>query len=198
MVLALRHGDTVIDSRFSGWTPVPLTAAGVSKAMDSARQLRATRFAAIYSSDIPAAVTTANALSQLTGGQKVVQDPTLRSLNAGQLTGIDDDKTQAVLQRLFQSPGSRIPGGESINDWAGRVIGRVQPLLASTNLYGVVTHSKNVRLLSGFIRSGGDVSSRAWEMGEAVDPGEAVLLTPSTAVKLDLNSGGDNGEDGGR
>jgi 2,3-bisphosphoglycerate-dependent phosphoglycerate mutase len=117
-VYLIRHGQTAwnVDGRWQGFEPVPLNDVGLAQARTLAGYLRAP-ISAIYSSDLPRAVQTAEALGQTRNLNPII-DIRLREFNLGIFQGHTHDQIQArypAETTAFYADymGYLIPNGES-------------------------------------------------------------------------------------
>jgi 2,3-bisphosphoglycerate-dependent phosphoglycerate mutase len=118
-LIIVRHGQSEgnRDRMFTGHGPSPLTERGRAEARATAKCLAAKPIDALYSSDLPRAVQTAEPIAELSG-QTIIQDPTLREKNFGDLTGMSfaelESKHPDVWRGLLaRNPNFQPPGGES-------------------------------------------------------------------------------------
>src|SRR3954471_17222599 len=80
----VRHGETAwnAESRFQGQQNSPLTALGVAQAEAAAAYLAAYELSALYSSDLPRTLQTAQPIGIATG-LTILPEPALRERNLG-------------------------------------------------------------------------------------------------------------------
>lgn len=121
----IRHGETDwnVDGRIQGFADRPLNDKGRRQAELLARRLRATRFDAVYASDLQRARATAE---MGLPGAEVRLDPRLRELSYGIFegktwTGLDAQESAAARHWSEDRFGRRIPGGESYGDLMERI-----------------------------------------------------------------------------
>ncbi|MFN7034736.1 MAG: histidine phosphatase family protein [Bellilinea sp.] len=121
----VRHGQTDwnVEGRYQGQADMPLNEFGIKQAQDLAEKLRNVNFAAIYSSDLQRALSTAKILA---GGREVSIDPRLREINQGEWEGQLFDVIRQRYANFFENRlenplESRPPGGESLKEVAERV-----------------------------------------------------------------------------
>jgi probable phosphoglycerate mutase len=139
----VRHGTTdwSRDGRLTGWTDVALNEEG----RDQARQLRLDladrRFSSVVSSDLRRCTETA-----VLAGFEPRIDTRLRELDFGTLEGAVWDELSPRHQSALHAFDSFIaPGGESVTQFAERVLDFVADLSAGDHL--VFTHGGVIRLL---------------------------------------------------
>jgi 2,3-bisphosphoglycerate-dependent phosphoglycerate mutase len=123
----VRHGQTAwnIEGRFQGQADPPLNATGWDQARALVPQLVGISFAALYSSDLQRAHTTARVIADSLG-LPVNLEPGLREINQGEWEGmlsvdIRERFAEAWLARQRDPLNARAPGGESIAEVAERV-----------------------------------------------------------------------------
>ena len=80
----IRHGETVwnAESRFQGHQDSPLTPRGIAQAEAAAEYLRSHMLAALYSSDLPRTLQTADPIARATR-LAIVPEPALRERERG-------------------------------------------------------------------------------------------------------------------
>mgnify|MGYP001822020338 CR=1 FL=1 len=140
----VRHGETTLNAsrRLAGWTDPPLTEMGRRQAVALRRVLEDQVFDQVWSSDLERAVTTA----QLAWGE-ARPDARLREINFGDLEGLSYDEVDlAFAELILEFRGFRIPGGESHEDFRGRVHGFIDNLAPGRHLLFV--HGGVVRILT--------------------------------------------------
>lgn len=121
----VRHGQTDwnVEGRYQGQADMPLNEIGVKQARDLAERLRDVNYAAIFSSDLQRASSTARILA---GDKEVKIDPRLREIHQGEWEGqlfsvIRQRYADYFTQRKENPLQSRPPGGESLQEVADRV-----------------------------------------------------------------------------
>lgn len=162
-VPVIRHGSTSMNSdtstdRMRGWGDVPLDAEGRQESKKVAQQLKGTKLSYLFHSDLSRAKDTADDISETTGA-KLVQMPELRTWHIGELEGMKSDEANPILaQYATRTPDVPLPGGESFNQFKGRVMGGVNKAneIAGGLPFGIVTHHKVERLLNGYVKAGLD------------------------------------------
>jgi probable phosphoglycerate mutase len=140
----VRHGETTLNAsrRLAGWSDPPLTETGRRQAVALRGQLEDQVFDQVWSSDLERAVTTA----QLAWG-KPRPDVRLREINFGDLEGLSYDEVDLAFAELFlEFRAFQIPGGESHDEFRGRVHGFVDALAPGRHLLFV--HGGVVRILT--------------------------------------------------
>lgn len=154
-LLLVRHGDTELNSaeRYWGITDVPLSAAGLRQAERLGERLAVERIAAVYSSDLRRAVSTARTIASR-HKLEVLTCPELREVNFGELEGLtfaQISQRYPEVARLWQqqSPKLRYPGGESLDELNRRVnsfVGRLRKHCDGETIL-IVAHSGVLRTL---------------------------------------------------
>jgi broad specificity phosphatase PhoE len=119
-VLLARHGETVsnVEGRWQGQTDSPLTERGLAQARELARALSQEPIAAVYSSDLGRAFTTAAEVAR-PHGLTVIAEERLRELDVGRWTGrlgAEIRESEPELMALWRDhPAAlRIPDGETL------------------------------------------------------------------------------------
>ena len=143
-----RHGQTRwnVEGRFQGQSDIPLDPVGEQQADRAARLLAALQPAAIFSSDLVRATSTAAPLARLTG-LRVITDKDLRERYGGLWEGLTDVeiRTRYPVEHSQWLP----PGGETsaaVADRAGAAMERIAETLAPGTLAVIVSHGAALRL----------------------------------------------------
>jgi len=118
-----RHGQTVLNAEgcFRGNKDVPLNANGIKDAHHLKTLFADIPLSFIIGSDRVRASQTANIIHE---GQDLPKhtSPLLRALDVGDFSGKPRNKANVeALQVYLDSPDEKIPGGESLNNFKGRV-----------------------------------------------------------------------------
>lgn len=123
----VRHGQTDwnLERRYQGHSDTPLNITGIAQAELAAESLVGRDYAAIYSSDLRRARTTAEIIAQRLG-MEVILDPRLREVNFGAWEGLISAEIQTRFPvewnaRMADTQHARPPGGESVQDVAERM-----------------------------------------------------------------------------
>ena len=144
----VRHGQTDwnLAGRIQGQRPVPLNEEGRKQAELLARFFARFPLAAVWSSDLPRAVETAERIAA-PHGLAVHTTPALRERNFGPLEGLAGDEIEAFLAGEGVRHLHEVPGVE--DDAA--LLGRILPVLAEAREIGgevvLVTHGGALRTL---------------------------------------------------
>jgi phosphoserine phosphatase len=139
-IILIRHGRTAWnlaegrDKRFRGMLDLPLAEDGVTQAEMTARRLAGLPLAAVYSSPLQRALSTAKILANphhLTPQPL----PGLRSMNYGDWAGLTNKEVAArwpdVYHRWCQDPfGLQVPGGEDTDQVRRRAVAAVHEVLS--------------------------------------------------------------------
>jgi probable phosphoglycerate mutase len=153
-VFLARHGETDwnVAGRWQGHTDVPLNATGEAQALALAERLRGERIAALATSDLARARTTAEIVAGALGVPLALADPDLREQRFGRFEGLTprecEERYPGDWARYVADPRTGPPGGESRAALLERVLRAVQ--LAAARLPGpplVVTHGGAIRAL---------------------------------------------------
>src|SRR5919205_2754286 len=125
-VLLARHGETVsnVEGRGQGQTDSPLTERGLAQARELARALAVEPIAAVYSSDLGRAFTTAAEVAR-PHGLTVIAEERLRELDVGRWTGrlgAEIRETDPELMALWRERPADlvIPEGETLAEAQAR------------------------------------------------------------------------------
>lgn len=126
-IIVVRHGQSEgnRDRVFTGHGPSRLTERGRREAEAAARRIAKEPVTAIYSSDLPRALETAEPLAAITG-LPVSASPALRERDIGALTGMAFADIEAQMPEVWRSllsrdPHFRPPGGESAVETRARM-----------------------------------------------------------------------------
>jgi broad specificity phosphatase PhoE len=134
-VLLIRHGQSQgnAEGRFGGHTETPLSTLGHTQAEATARALSSQTFQAIYASDLPRAVETAEPLARLTGLQ-INQSEAFRERSVGVMESLTFEEAAAahpeqyaaLLRRDFEHI---ILGGESYRQMLERASHKLDEII---------------------------------------------------------------------
>lgn len=136
MLYLVRHGeaDSNRDSRFGGWSPVPLTDLGQRQAVAAAAELRRRAPTVLITSDLTRARETAAPIAEMTGLAPRLE-PGLRERSLGIFDGLSFAEAEAqypdVWKRLMSRDPEAVPeGGETADTVYARVSGAIDRILA--------------------------------------------------------------------
>ncbi|MBI3743401.1 MAG: histidine phosphatase family protein [Chloroflexi bacterium] len=152
----VRHGRTAwnAEGRVQGHTDTPLGEGGLAQAQRTARRLATVKFAAVYSSDLARALTTAQTI--VAGHDLPIRTtPLLREANHGAWDGLTYDEVKARDPQRWQSILKRdedvaAPGGENMAGVLERVKSARDMIVAGHTLDHdvlIVAHSGSIRAL---------------------------------------------------
>jgi probable phosphoglycerate mutase len=168
-IFLARHGETDWNAagRWQGHTDVPLNATGRAQALALAERLRREGIAAIASSDLARARTTAQIVARALGLELAIVDPGLREQRFGLFEGLTPSECERrhpeEWARYAADPRLGPPGGESRSALLERLlhaVHRVGERLAPPPL--VVTHGGAIRaLVAGLGVASGPGAGRA-------------------------------------
>ena len=119
----IRHGQTTLnrEGKFRGKANPPLDATGIRQAREVAKLVDAIEISHIFCSDKQRAVTTADIIAK-GDGRPVHKTENLRALNVGNYSGKPKTpEAEAEVAAYADTPDIPIPGGESINEFRGRI-----------------------------------------------------------------------------
>jgi probable phosphoglycerate mutase len=133
-ICIVRHGETDwnVEKRIQGHIDISLNAAGLAQADAAAAGLAPHRFDAAYSSDLDRAWQTAQAIGRRQGIE-IRRAPGLRERHYGVLQGLTTAEIavrypKAYARYLARDPDYSFKSGESLRDFAGRIVGAVEML----------------------------------------------------------------------
>jgi 2,3-bisphosphoglycerate-dependent phosphoglycerate mutase len=147
-ILLIRHGETVWNrsGRVQGWQDSPLSAAGVAQAQALAGRFAGDRIERLISSDLGRAQETARPIAARLR-IPVELDAALRERNYGIFEGrthdeIERDHPAEYASFIGRDPAYVIPGGESADEFAARVLPALQRIAAARRVgrVAIVTH----------------------------------------------------------
>ncbi|NMA61493.1 MAG: histidine phosphatase family protein [Firmicutes bacterium] len=117
-LILVRHGETVWNQerRYQGQQDSPLSPLGIRQAQETGKFLAREKIAAVYSSDLQRAWTTAQSIAKH-HGLTPLADPRLREMSFGVWEGLTRDEIMIEYPDLFyaryqDSLTTRIPNGE--------------------------------------------------------------------------------------
>jgi 2,3-bisphosphoglycerate-dependent phosphoglycerate mutase len=156
----VRHGQSAwnLENRFTGDVDVDLTVLGVEEAHTAGKKLSNIPFSRCFTSVLKRAIETLEII--LSEAHQfhvpVIRDKALNERNYGKLQGLNKaetakkygDEQVAIWRRSFDV---RPPGGESLEDTAGRVIPyyvrAIEPCLTKGENILIVAHGNSLRAL---------------------------------------------------
>ena len=159
-LVLVRHGQSQwnLENRFTGWTDIPLTEAGIEEARRAGKLLTDYRFDHAFTSALSRAQETLRIILAVTGQTDVPidRDAALNERHYGDLQGLNKDETaqkfgkdQVHLWR--RSYDIAPPGGESLKDTRARVMpyyeAHIEPLLKQGKKVLIVAHGNSLRAL---------------------------------------------------
>ena len=124
-LLLIRHAAIAMAGRFCGHTDAPLSEQGMAQLPGLVKELAATKFAQIYSSDLQRCRQTAQALAEWHRANPICQS-TLREIHFGRWEAwswqqIEADDPQYARQWIEQYPLLASPGGEDFLSFQARI-----------------------------------------------------------------------------
>lgn len=159
-MILVRHGQSQwnIENRFTGWTDIALTDAGIEEARHAGELLKEYHFDHAFTSALSRAQETLRIILSVTGQTDVPieRDAALNERHYGDLQGLNKEETavkfgkeQVHLWR--RSYDVAPPGGESLKDTRTRVMPyyevHILPLLKAGKQVLVVAHGNSLRAL---------------------------------------------------
>ncbi len=155
-VLLVRHGEATNnrDQRIGGWSDLPLTDLGRAQAAAAGRALAGERFDAIWTSDLPRARATAEAIAAY-HALPLVDAPGLRERSLGVLDGLTFAEAKArypaLARGLLDRTTDALPeGGETMAGVFGRVAATVDRVVTEHAGGRVVLVSHGIALYHAF------------------------------------------------
>lgn len=179
-VYVARHGRTLLNhqNKFRGNSNPPLDEVGINQANELAKLFSGIDISHIFCSDKQRAIKTADIMAS-SKNIPIHKSEHLRALNVGDFSGQPrNEKSEAELQSYLDEPDSKIPGGESLNEFRSRIRPCLQEALHIYLQYGIppvlVAHSSVCHEI-GNVASGNHKSV-------LVEPGGAIAVyyNPST------------------
>jgi broad specificity phosphatase PhoE len=149
-LILVRHGETTHNAQgiAQGWQDSALSDIGREQVMMLARRIPSFKPDALYTSPLPRAMTTAEAIRETTGLEIQVLEE-LREMNYGGWEGrsfLDvRKKEEAHYRRWIEDPAFACPDGESHNDVLARM-NRAFELVRVAKRPVVVTHGTAIRI----------------------------------------------------
>ena|SRR5437899_2617680 len=204
-LLLIRHGATAWNKETPGpykvraWADLPLHQTGIDEAKRLAQLLQRVPIDRLVSSDLQRASTTANIIGQShSPALSPILTPDLRPWHMCALTGQDITPQIVSLMKDLSTnkPDVPIPGGESFNDFSRRVIPQLEGLMHaaqnSNHDIGVVTHTRDIRLLEAWLKAGGQglkIDQNTMNREKEIAPGglAEVAFTKSGEPKFSEN-----------
>ncbi|UQZ86520.1 Phosphoserine phosphatase 1 [Paenibacillus konkukensis] len=153
-VILIRHGETAANREpvFQGHMNNALSEAGVCQAERLAERLSVWAIDALYCSDLPRAVQTAQIIAgRRSGGGSLATSAALREIDRGRWTGISYADCLAAdpdgWRASRRDPYFRCPGGESFVDLHHRIVKEVSRIasLHPGGSVAMVTHGGPIR-----------------------------------------------------
>lgn len=167
-----RHGQTTLnkDGCFRGNKNPPLDETGIAQAHQLAKLFSTIDVSHIFCSDKVRATNTAEIISKRKGN-KIHKSEALRALNVGDFSGQKrTPESEADLQKYLDDPDTKIPGGESLNEFKSRIRPCIQEAIELYTECGepplIVAHSSVIHETGSMIF--GDHKSVLVEPGGAI------------------------------
>jgi probable phosphoglycerate mutase len=130
-----RHGETDWNKRgiLQGWTDVPINDRGRQQAHEMAKAYANAGFDAVWSSPLVRALETAQIIATTLGLAPPNQHEGLKERHFGAIQGIPKDELAELnpaqlSQILRRNPAAQFVGGESMDEFADRVLGAVSDI----------------------------------------------------------------------
>lgn len=154
-LVLIRHGQTNwnLEGRWQGQADPSLNETGRTQAQHAASELRAFKFAALYSSNLRRAYQTALILGD-TLGLPVMPEPRLREIHLGGWQGMFSKVIQAYFPSAFrewhETPlTAQPPGGEMVGTLSARVMQAINDIVARhpNQRVAVVSHELPIAIV---------------------------------------------------
>jgi broad specificity phosphatase PhoE len=152
-LLLIRHAETDMTGTFCGQSDPPVNDAGRQQICELVANLRKETIAAVYTSDLQRAVTTARAVAELFSVSCIVR-PALREMHFGKWEGLTRRQIEALhpadaTEWLEAFPHMTPPGAEAFADFQERVMAEARYLLSRNEheLIAVVSHAGVMRVV---------------------------------------------------
>ena len=150
-LLLARHGETDWnrDRRVQGQTDTPLNATGLAQAKALATLLSSTPLAAVYSSDLARALTTAETVAGL-HRLGVQVDTDLREKNFGTWEGLTDVEIRELFPHAIRGSWGDGETTEQLAERAVRAVERIRVLHPSGSVL-IVSHGGTMRAILTYL-----------------------------------------------
>lgn len=190
-VILARHGDAVgTKGKFHGMVDTPLVPAGKQEASDLADHLKPFGATGIIASPLSRTMETAQIIGSKLG-LPVQSSKALLPLNLGAFVGRPtDQKNVDALKQYLANPNEKIPGGESINQWAQRFIPFFNQYFFDDKSPGtiiMVTHGRNILLAKADVKEGNNLkydNTLLLDTDKSTEHGGFALATPPNKVEI--------------
>jgi alpha-ribazole phosphatase len=170
-LLLIRHAETDMSGRFCGHSDPPVNQAGRGQIEALLSRLQEKKIAAVYSSDLARAVTTAAALAAFFSVSCILR-PALREIHFGSWEGLSWQEIEArspteAAQWLADYPHRAAPQGEMVADFERRALTEIGSIFDCNprRSVAVVTHAGVMRAALHSLC--GIDSAAAWRLTEA-------------------------------
>jgi broad specificity phosphatase PhoE len=179
LVYGARHGTTVLnaDGCFRGPLDPPLDEKGQRDAEELGAYFEKIPVICIISSDKKRALQTARVIAQHKKGIEIHPNSALHAWNVGKFAGKPKDQYEEEFEHYVRNPDVAIPGGESLNEFKGRI----RPIYAQA--IHLANHAGKPLLLAVH-------SSVIHEMGSMINNDhESTLVKPGGAARIYYDNG---------
>jgi broad specificity phosphatase PhoE len=173
-IILVRHGDVAnADHKFHGISNEPLSSKGREEVYRTVKDLKPFNPSMIYYCPTQRTSDTAKILSNELGIARKKSDALL-PLNLGNFVGKPIDTFLKSVRHYLANPEEKIPGGQSVNDWAAHYLPFFEKYFRnkSNNTIIFVTHGRNILLTKAYIESG--------ELAPNFDKSELINNTETT------------------
>jgi broad specificity phosphatase PhoE len=185
-LLMISHGETAYNAgrdQVQGWLDDPLDPSGRREVVRLGRRLRLEGVQRLLTSDLKRAAQTA----ALIGREIRLRPQPSRSFRPwfmGQLQGMASEKARPMIRNFAENPGTKIPGGESLNDFKGRLFPALARLLSVIRkeelTVALVTHSRDLSLTNDWLAADGRAEKMKLTnfLRDDVGPGALMEIVP--------------------
>jgi len=152
-IILARHGDAVnSDGKFHGIDDKPLTSEGRSEVYATAKELRQYHPTMIYYCPTQRTRETATILANELNIPRKKSDALL-PLDLGTFVGKDSEKFLSAIKHYLTNPEEKIPGGQSVNDWAKQYLPFFEKAFLNKSRDAIifVTHGRNILLTKAYL-----------------------------------------------
>lgn len=182
----IRHGKTRMNNRdpakdrIRGWKDVPLDSTGVKQARQLAKVMQGKNISIVYSSDLRRTLATARPIAAALKVPLRV-DHAFRPWGLGDFEGQPSEIAYPKLKiYAVEKPDAKVPGGESFNEFTGRLLKELNDLLAQVKAgktIAVVTHYRDVKVADAWIAGNAKKLVMSHFLDDDLEPGDILAIT---------------------
>jgi broad specificity phosphatase PhoE len=198
VLVVVRHGSTKLngpggDDKFRGWKDIPLSPHGRNEAMNTADKLKQFNIPIEnhFTSPLKRAVQTSDEISNELGS-KFEKNDGLKDWHIGEFEGKSVSSNLQAIHHYIDNPDERVPGGESYNQFLGRVVPFLKDLVENGRNDMAVTHNRLTTLLHAMAESKGQgISKKILKQKGPIEPGGIMMIHPDWSTQI-LDKGSKN------